>query len=129
MKIGELSAATGTTTKTLRFYDTSGLLPPTGRTANGYRDYGPDVLDRLDFIRRGQAAGLTLAQIKQIIDVRDAGHPPCTHVAHLLNSRLADLNRQIADLTQLRATVANLHNDAAASEPATCQPHTICRYL
>ncbi len=78
MKIGELSAATGTTTKTLRFYDTSGLLPPTGRTANGYRDYGPDALDRIDFIRRGQAAGLTLAQIKQIIDVRDAGinQPP-----------------------------------------------------
>ena len=129
MKIGELSAAAGTTTKTLRFYDISGLLPATGRTANGYRDYSPDALDRLDFIRRGQAAGLTLAQIKQIIDVRDAGHSPCSHVAHLLSARLADLDRQIADLTQLRATVADLHADAAASEPATCQPRTICRYL
>lgn len=129
MKIGELSAVTGVTTKTSRFYDTSGLLPATERTANGYRDYGPDALDRLDFIRRGQAAGLTLAQIKQIIDLRDTGQPPCTHVAHLLSTRLADLDREIADLTQLRATVADLHNDAAASEPATCQPHTICRYL
>lgn len=129
MKIGDLAAATGTTTKTLRFYDTSGLLPATGRTGNGYRDYGTDALDRLDFIRRGKAAGLTLAQIRQIIDLRDTGHPPCTHVAHLLNTRLEDLDRQIADLTQLRTTVADLHAAAAASQPASCPPHTICRYL
>jgi DNA-binding transcriptional MerR regulator len=73
MRIGELAAAAGTTTKTLRFYDRSGLLPPTGRSANRYRDYGPEALSRLDFIRRGQAAGLTLAQIREVIDIRDAG--------------------------------------------------------
>ena len=47
MRIGELAAATGTTTKTLRFYEDSGLLPPPERTTNGYRDYGPDAVSRL----------------------------------------------------------------------------------
>ncbi|WP_353301133.1 MerR family DNA-binding protein, partial [Micrococcus luteus] len=43
-------------------------------------DEGAEVLDRLDFIRRGQAAGLTLAQIGQVLDIRDRGQAPCRHV-------------------------------------------------
>ena len=129
VKIGELAAATGTTTTTLRFYDAGGLLPPAGRTANGYRDYGPDALDRLDFIRRGRAAGLTLAQVKDVIDIRSGGQAPCTHVTDLLATRVSKLDCQIADLTALRSTVARLHQAAQACEPSTCQPHSICRYL
>ncbi len=129
MKIGELAAATGTTTKTLRFYDATGLLPATARTASGYRDYGPEALDRLDFIRRGRAAGLTLAQIKTVIAIRDTGQTPCAHVTQLLATRLSGLDHQIADLTALRETVAELHAAAAASEGATCQPQTVCRYV
>ena len=61
MRIGELAAATGTTTKSLRFYEQAGLLPPPARSAAGYRDYTPASVARLEFIRRGQRAGLTLA--------------------------------------------------------------------
>jgi DNA-binding transcriptional MerR regulator len=60
MRIGGLGAASGTTTKTLRFCEESGLLPQTQRAANGYRDHGPEALSRLDFIRRGRLAGLRL---------------------------------------------------------------------
>ena len=66
MRIGQLAEATGTTTKTLRFYEESGLLPPAERLASGYRDYAEDAVGRVGFIHRGQAAGLTLAQIRQI---------------------------------------------------------------
>lgn len=58
MKISEVAALTNTSTKTLRFYENSGLLPPPARTASGYRNYGPEIVDRLRFIHRGQAAGL-----------------------------------------------------------------------
>ena len=51
MRIGELAVASGTTTKTLRFYEEAGLLPAPERTANGYRDYTPAALARLDFVR------------------------------------------------------------------------------
>jgi DNA-binding transcriptional MerR regulator len=50
VRIGELAAAAQTSTKTLRFCEESGLLPETERAANGYRDYGPEALSRLDFI-------------------------------------------------------------------------------
>lgn len=129
MRIGELAEASGTTTKALRFYEDAGLLPAPERTAAGYRDYSPDVISRLAFIRRSQAAGLTLAQIREILEIRDGGHAPCDHVQQLLSDRLADLDRQIAELTELRATVAHLKADATTVEPARCDPETVCRYL
>jgi MerR family transcriptional regulator, Zn(II)-responsive regulator of zntA len=80
MLIGELAEASGATTKTLRFYEEAGLLPAPERTAAGYRDYNAQILPRLDFIRRGRAAGLSLTQIREVLEVRDAGSPPCQHV-------------------------------------------------
>ena len=89
MRIGEVAQASGTTAKTLRYYEDVGLLPDPDRSPAGYRDYGPEVLDRLHFIRRGQAAGLTLAQIGQVLAIRDRGQAPCQHVTDLLDTRRA----------------------------------------
>ena len=129
MLIGEVAAAGGTTAKTLRFYEQAGLLPEPGRTAGGYRDYDADVLGRLDFIRRSRTAGLHLAEIRDILNLRDSGAAPCAHVQNLLTHRLDDLDAQIAELTALRATVAELRAGAATLEPATCDPATVCRYV
>ncbi len=130
MRVGELAAAAGTTAKTLRFYEDAGLLHPADRTSAGYRHYDDeDALVRLNFIRRGRAAGLTLAQIKEVLDIRDAGRAPCRHVEELLDQRLADLDRQIADLVTLRGNVARLRRDAVTADPDTCQAAEICRYL
>jgi len=129
MRIGELAAAAGTTTKTLRFYEESGLLPQTERAANGYRDYGPEALSRLDFIRRGRGAGLTLAQIREVIDIRDAGEAPCQHVYELLTARVVDIERQIADLDALRAALIQRRDQAGEADPSTCPAETVCRYV
>ncbi|GAB2455151.1 hypoxia response transcriptional regulator [Nocardioides hungaricus] len=129
MRIGELAAAAGTTTKTLRFYEEQGLLPPAERTPAGYRDYAPETAARIDFIHRGQAAGLTLAQIRQILDIRDRGKAPCGHVRDLLDERLAEIQRQITHLTALRDNIAALRDDASDPEPDTCSPDQVCRYL
>lgn len=129
MRIGEAAAASGMTTKTLRFYEVSGLLPATERAANGYRDYGADTTARLDFIRRSRAAGLTLAQIRDILQIRDLGEAPCTHVRDLLARQLSDLDRQIGELVALRATVAEFHNAASEPDLAACDADRICSYL
>lgn len=129
MRIGELAAAAGTTTKTLRFYEDIGLLPPTERTANGYREYGQDAVSRLDFIHRGRTAGLTLGQIREVIDIRDAGDAPCDHVYELLSARLADIDEQIADLRDLRTTLTALRDHAERADPSSCSAEAVCRYL
>ena len=129
MRIGEVAAVTGTTTKTLRFYEDEGLLPAVDRTGGGYREYAPDVVRRLDFIRRGRAAGLSLAQIRQVLDIRDGGVAPCEHVLGLLSTRLLGLDRQIAALHALRQTVAALRERATAADPGTCASDQVCRYV
>jgi MerR family transcriptional regulator, copper efflux regulator len=129
MRIGETAAAAGMTAKTLRFYEDRGLLPAADRAPNGYRDYPQEAVSRLEFIRRGRTAGLTLAQIGDILSVRDIGQAPCTHVEELLAKQLRDLDARIAELSALRATVAEFHDAAAAGDPAACDPKRICSYL
>jgi DNA-binding transcriptional MerR regulator len=84
---------------------------------------------RLDFIRRGRAAGLTLAQIHDIIEIRDSGEAPCDHVQQLLTERLADIDRHIADLQVLRSALVRKRDHAASADPSTCAPETVCRYV
>lgn len=129
MRIGELAEATGTTPKTLRFYEDRGLLPPPRRTAGGYRDYGDDALARLGFIRRGRTAGLSLAQIREVIEIRDDGVVPCGHVQRLLDARLADLDQQIKQLRAVREVVATLRDDVHRADPADCHADEVCSYL
>ena len=129
MRIGEAAEDVGMTAKTLRFYEDRGLLPAVERAANGYRDYGQETLSRLDFIRRARTAGLTLAQIQDILRLRDSGQTPCIHVRDLLADRLSELDIRIAELTTLRSIVADFHDDVAAADPASCDPGEICSYL
>jgi MerR family Zn(II)-responsive transcriptional regulator of zntA len=129
MRIGELAAAAGTTTKTLRFYERSGLLPRAERSANGYRDYRPEVISLLDFIRRGRVAGLTLAQIREVIDIRETGDAPCDHVFQLMTARVVDIDRQIAELAVLRAALIQRRDQARDADPSTCPAEAVCRYV
>jgi MerR family Zn(II)-responsive transcriptional regulator of zntA len=104
-------------------------VPPAERTRAGYRDYGPEAVARVDFIHRGQAAGLTLAQIRQILEIREAGRPPCEHVRDLLDDRLSDLDVQLERLLALRDSIAELREQAELLAPETCTDAQICRYL
>jgi hypothetical protein len=77
----------------------------------------------------GRAARVTLAKIREVIDIRGAGNAPCRHVRDLLGRRLADIDRQIADLWALRAAVSQLRNDAAQADPAAYAADAVCRFL
>src|SRR5690348_11522822 len=121
MRIGEAAGRAGVTAKTVRFWEDQHLLPPPARTAAGYRDYDPAILDRLVFIRHAQAAGLTLEHIRQVLDIRDDGQPPCTHVADLIARRLAEVEARLAELARARVQLAALAVRAAAQDPADCR--------
>ena len=121
MRIGAIAERAGVPAKTIRFWEDEGLLPPPGRTPAGYRDYGPAVLDRLGFIRHAQSAGLTLAAIRQVLEIRDGGEPPCVHVTELIGRRLAEVDARLAELTRTRDQLVVLAARAAAQDPADCR--------
>ncbi|MFP5252220.1 MAG: heavy metal-responsive transcriptional regulator [Actinomycetes bacterium] len=126
MLIGEVADATGVTTKTLRYYEGQGLLHEPARTAGGYRDYRPEVVDRVGFIRQAQAAGLTLAQIGEILEIRDGGRAPCGHVATLVDTRLAEVEQRLAELEHTRTQLRELRDRLDELDPDSCPPNEIC---
>jgi len=121
MKIGEVAERSGVPAKTIRFWEDQHLLPALTRTPAGYRDFEPAILERLAFIRHAQAAGLTLEHIRQILDIRDSGQPPCVHVAGLIARRLAEVEARLAELARARDQLATLAMRAAAQDPADCR--------
>jgi|SRR6266487_6786040 len=121
MRIGEVVARAGVPAKTIRFWEAERLLADPARTPSGYRDYDAGVVERLTFIRNAQAAGLTLDQIRQILDIADSGDPPCLHVRGIIDQRLAEVDARIAELEATRARLDVLAGRAAALDPADCQ--------
>jgi DNA-binding transcriptional MerR regulator len=105
LRIGELARRAGVTPKAIRFYETKGILPPANRGANRYRLYGDDAVEMLRFIRQATGLGLTLAEIRDIISIRQGGRPPCTHVHHLLHDKAAELDRKLEDLLEVRRRI------------------------
>ena len=129
MLIGELADTAGLPSQTIRFYERRGLLREPVRGANGYRIYDESTLTRLSFIHTAQAAGLTLAEIGSIIDLRDDGNVPCTHVASLLDSKLADVRTRIRSLAVLEAELKEVIERSHRLDPADCTDADICHIL
>ncbi|MFF3584794.1 heavy metal-responsive transcriptional regulator [Streptomyces mirabilis] len=129
MRIGELATMSGVAAKTIRFYEQAGLMPEPPRTAGGYRDYPAHAATRLTFIRDAQRAGLTLAEIRGILSLRDSGQAPCSHVSDLVHQHLRDIDLRMAELRKTRTALKELAQRAAATDPASCSDADICRIL
>lgn len=129
MRIGEVAAAAGLPTQTIRFYERRGLLPPPRRGPNGYRSYDPLTLTRLQFIRRGQGAGLTLLEIATILDLRAEGATPCTHVRELLTTKLDDVHTRQRELAALETDLEDLISRSDHLDPADCTDVQICHII
>jgi len=99
---GELAAAAGVSTDTLRHYERKGVLPRAPRSANGYRRYPRSALERVRLVRSSVAIGFTLDELARIFAERDGGGAPCREVYSLAVDKLADLDEQIRALVELR---------------------------
>ncbi len=102
MTIGELADRAGLTAQTIRYYEREGLLPAPNRTHTAYRVYGTEVLGKLSFIKQAQRLGLSLKEIRQILDMSRVGHAPCCRVRELLAGKVEELERTIAELSRFR---------------------------
>ena len=105
MRIGELAKSAGVTPDTVRYYEREGLLAPPPRTPSGYRDYGPEALDDLRFVKKAQAMGLKLTDVREVLEISSGGRQPCEHVRATVSARLAEVETRLRELRALRATL------------------------
>lgn len=113
MRIGELAARANVNPKTIRYYESIGLLPDPLRTAAGYRIYAEEDIDRLAFVRRAQQLQLALDEIGEILALRERGERPCGYVLQVARDRLRDLDRRIAEMQRARDELHTLLGQAA----------------
>ena len=121
MRIGELARRAGTTTRALRFYESQGLLPAQ-RAANGYREYGEDDLRLVNEIQALRTVGLTLDDTRPFVECLRAGNERadvCPASLSAYRERIADIDSRMAELTGLRAQLADL---LAQAESYRTQP-------
>ena len=102
LKIGDVSKRSGVGIEALRFYEKSGLLDRPSRTFSGYRVYVEEVLERLEFIKRAQALGFSLEEIRRIIDDARRGESPCEEVREIVRRRMAELDERLRELHRYR---------------------------
>ena len=107
LTIGDLAERCGVSRDTLRFYERERLLTPPRRSAAGYRLYEETHAARVRFIRRAQATGLTLDDIRELLRVQQLRTPEtCRRVATRLRARIEVLDRKIAELEAFRGELA-----------------------
>ncbi len=127
LKIGEVAEITGLPVKTIRYYEEIGLLTPTvERSPTRYRLFHLDVLNRLAFIKRAQALGLALHEIKHILTIHDQGELPCGEVKQHLQEKVADITQQIEELQTLKQELQALLSGWQEHFPANVIHQTIC---
>jgi DNA-binding transcriptional MerR regulator len=111
LKVGEVAKTAGVGVQTLHYYERLGLLRKPQRSAANYRLYPPGAIRRVQFIKKAQAIGLTLEETKQILDLKEHGHPPCGKVAELGEKHLQDIDSRLVQLRKYRhALVAALRD-------------------
>jgi DNA-binding transcriptional MerR regulator len=119
MKIGELARRSGLTTPTLRFYEEIGLVSPSKRSPSGYREYDATAQGRLNFISCAKNLGLSLDEIKELLDICDGDGCAASEVRlrHVLAHKIDVVNKQIAEQKRFKRQLEQAY--ARLSGPAT----------
>lgn len=87
------------------------------------------MIDRLIFIRAGQAVGLSLSELSEVLQIRDRGEAPCSHVTELITTRIQEIDNRMRDLRQVKKDLVALAETATDFDPADCPPESVCRIL
>ena len=121
MKIGELARTTGTPIETIRYYERSGVLPAPPRTEGNYRVYSNAHAECLSFVRHCRSLDMSLAEIRMLLQFKNAPHTPCGAVNALLDQHIGLVAQRLLELRQLEKQLKNLREQCqTAQEAAHC---------
>jgi len=131
LRSGELARRVGLSVDTLHHYEQKGVLPEPPRTANGYREYPREAIDRVLAIQAALGIGFTLDELAEVFRARAEGSPPCRQVRDMAADKLAAAEERMAELARLidtlRAQIANW--DARLADVTDGRPARLLEHL
>ncbi len=107
MNIGTAAEKSGLPPKTIRYYEDIGLLAP-DRAENGYRDYSTADIHRLRFLQRSRSLGFSVEECRQLLSLYGDSARESAEVKAIAETKLAEIDRKIGELAELRATLSHL---------------------
>lgn len=106
--IGQVTTLSQVPIRTIRYYESLGLIAACDRTEGGFRQFDESVLARLAFIKRSQSLGLSLQEIGELLQVYDRGELPCHDVQAKLKHKIVEIDAQIEQLLTLRSELGGI---------------------
>ena len=120
MRTGEVAAEAGVNVQTLRYYERRGILARPKRTPSGYREYGPDAVRLIRFIKRAQQLGFTLEEIEELLLWRAGRGGSCAGVRSAAEAKIGDVDAKIAALKAMRRALTTLVATCARNRERSC---------
>ncbi|MGV1955526.1 MerR family transcriptional regulator [Agrobacterium sp. 22-214-1] len=116
LTIGELAKATGTNVSTIRYWEQTGLLAPSGRSEGNQRRYTKDEQDRLAFIRHARDLGLSVDAIRDLIDLSERPDMPSMEADRIAAEQLAEIREKIQRLKMLETELVQISTRKVPSD-------------
>lgn len=116
----QLARQTGCNLETIRYYEKVELLPAPPRSANGYRVYPPELVQRLQFILHARDLGFAMEEIRSLLSLTDAGVQTCAEVMAKTQVHLEDVQRRIADLQRIERTLSTTLAECTGEDVPEC---------
>jgi MerR family copper efflux transcriptional regulator len=120
VNIGEAAARSGVPAKTIRYYEQIGLIGPAARTEGGYRAYGTADLHILRFVQRARSLGFSVQDCRQLLALYRDPHRTSIEVKAMAHKRIAELDRKLAELAAMRATLVRLAEHCHGDQRPDC---------
>ena len=119
MTIGELAETAGVGVETIRFYERKKLITQPKRPLSGFRRYDEEITRRIRFIRQAQELGFTLAEIKQLLELRLDPRRSCADVKSEAQMKIADIDEKISSLQLMRSALVEITRSCSGEGPTS----------
>ena len=119
LTIGKVAERAGVKIDTLLYYERQGVIAPPERNGSNYRVYAQDAVLRVRFVKRAQELGFTLAEIKELLELRVSEQASCADVRDQALAKVTDLDQKIRSLQAMRRVLSNLAEECSGEGPAS----------
>ncbi len=120
MNIGQASELSGIPSKTIRYYESIGLIPAPARTDSGYRDYSQPEIETMRFIQRARNHGFTIKDVCELVDLWQDQHRASAQVKALTQRHISDIENKIKELDSMRLTLVTLADKCHGDDRPDC---------